>query len=221
MELTNTYHLAASVAQAWTVLACPPRAAACLPGAVLAAPGSAGTVQAAPDVPAGAGPAGTSGAGATESGVLHLAVNPGPYEVEARVAEADNSAHWLLVTAEGTPGLTAVRVTAVLRPWGSGTELSVLTDLTLSGRLARLGPGVVAAAASRLLGTFAANLETAAARVAPDTAVTPPATAPGPSREIPARRLAPGTVAAAAGTVAAGTVAGLVMIARRLAAARK
>ena len=200
MELTNTYRLNVSVAQAWAVLADLPRVAACLPGAM---PTDAG--------PAGAGPAdeGLAGAGPAETGggpdrVLRLTVGPGPYRVQARVAEADEAAHRIVITADGTPGLTAVRVAAALRPWGRGAELSVLTDLTLSGRLAGLGPGVVAAAASQLLGQVAANLERAAADIAP---------APAPAY----RQLVPGVVAAGA----AGTAAGLVLVARRLAAGRK
>jgi uncharacterized protein len=221
VELTNTYRLNVSVAQAWAVLADLPRVAACLPGAT---PTDAG--------PAGAGPAdgGLAGAGPADR-VLWLTVDPGPYRVQARVAEVDEAAHRIVITAEGTPGLTAVRVAAALRPWGPGAELSMLTDLTLSGRLAGLGPGVVAAAASQLLGQVAANLERAAADIAPAPAPPAPApaaaaptvsaaatTAPPARRHEPAyRQLVPGVVAAGA----AGAAAGLVLVARRLAAARK
>ena len=237
MELTNTYHLDVSVAQAWAVLADLPQVAACLPGAMPTDAGPAGAG------PAGAGPAEVSAAGASPvqagpgrcetgapgDGVLRLTVDPGRYQVQARVAEADGTAHRIVITAEGTPGLAAVRVAAALRPWGTGAELSVLTGLTLSGRLAGLGPGVVVAVASRLMGRFAANLESAGAEVtlAPEPAVPVPAVPipaapaaaarPARRRELPGRRLVPGAVAAGA----AGAAAGLVLVARRLAAARR
>jgi len=247
VELTNTYRLDVSVAQAWAVLADLPQVAACLPGAMPTDAGPAGAGPAGAG-PAGAGPAEVSAAGASPvqagpgrcetgapgDGVLRLTVDPGRYQVQARVAEADGTAHRIVITAEGTPGLAAVRVAAALRPWGTGAELSVLTGLTLSGRLAGLGPGVVVAVASRLMGRFAANLESAGAEVtlAPEPAVPVPAVSvpaasvpaapaaaarPARRREPPGRRLVPGAVAAGA----AGAAAGLVLVARRLAAARR
>lgn len=231
MELTNTYHLDVSVTQAWAVLADLPRVAACLPGAVPAEAGPTGAGLA-DGRAAGAGPPGIGEGGSAGDGILRLTVDPGGYQVEARMAVADGPAHRVVITAAGTPGLAAIRLAAVLRPWGPGAELSVLTDVTLAGRLAGLGPGVVAAAASRLMGRFAANLERAGAEIPPaPTATAPTASArivpapavpaitvrPASRREPPGRRFVPAAVAAGA----AGAAAGLMLVARRLAAARK
>jgi carbon monoxide dehydrogenase subunit G len=205
LELTNTFRVDASLSQVWAVLADLPRAAACLPGA--ASPQADG------------------------DGAISVTIGAKPYAVTARVTEQDSQARRLVITAEGAPDLTTVRLAATLRSWGLGTELRVLSDLTPSGRLAKLGPGVIAGASSRLLAQFAANLETAAANQeivqddrgtggsepAPEPGVPAlePAAAAAPARrrENTVRDLMPG---AALGATAAGVAAGLVLLARRL-----
>jgi carbon monoxide dehydrogenase subunit G len=205
LELTSTFQLDAPLPRVWAVLTDLSQVAACLPGA------------AAQQADGGAG--------------VSVTIGPQPGAVTARVTEQDSNSALVVITAEGGPDLTAVRLAATLRPWGPGTELRVLSDLTLSGRLARLGPGVIAGAGSRLLARFAANLETAAASQdigpreratrgsepvpgsvvrAPEPAATAP---PAARRENAVRDLMPG---AALGATAAGVAASLVLLARRL-----
>ena len=214
MELTNTYRLDVPVAQAWAVLTDLPRAAACLPGAVLAEAGH--------DQGRGSLRVQVGAVAVTCTGVARIAVYP--------PAGSDGTVHEAVITAGADQARAnqdgaAVTVTATLRPWGPGTELSLVTGLTPPGSLAQAGPGVIAGAGSRLLSQFARNLEAAAAEEAvAEEAVAEEAAAeeipagfpviiPGkPFMQIPAA----GIVGAAAGAV----LIALVPVVRRLAAAR-
>jgi carbon monoxide dehydrogenase subunit G len=62
------------------------------------------------------------------------------YVGTAWIAEKDDLAHRAVIRAEGADsaghGHAAVTITATLQPRGSGTEVFLLTDLALSGRMA-------------------------------------------------------------------------------------
>jgi hypothetical protein len=51
-------------------------------------------------------------------------------------------------------------ITATLTPDGDGTAVSVVTDLTITGRVAQFGRGVLADVSAKLLDQFVDNLET-------------------------------------------------------------
>jgi carbon monoxide dehydrogenase subunit G len=93
------------------------------------------------------------------------------YVGTAWIAEKDDLAHRAVIRAEGADsaghGHAAVTITATLQPRGSGTEVFLLTDLALSGRMAQLGGGVIAGVGSRLLSQFVAALEAAAPETLP------------------------------------------------------
>jgi hypothetical protein len=93
------------------------------------------------------------------------------YVGAAWIAEKDDTAHRAVIRAEGADsaghGDATVTITATLQPRGAGTEVFLLTDLALSGRMAQLGRGVIAGVSSRLLSQFVAALEAAAPETPP------------------------------------------------------
>ena len=210
MELTNTYRLDVPVAQAWAVLTDLPRTAACLPGAVLA--------EASHDHGQGSLRVRVGAVTVACAGIARLTVPEAGHQAVITVGPAQDGADHDGADHHGA----AVTVTATLRPWGLGTELSLVTGLTPPAALAQAGPGIIADAGSRLLTQFARNLEAAAAQVAPvqetvagkaaaDETEAPADPVPGqPPMRIPAARIA----LAAAGPV----LIALVLIVRRLAA---
>jgi uncharacterized protein len=217
LELTNTYRVDVPVAQAWAVLTDLPRTAACLPGAVLA--------EASHDHGQGSLRVRVGAVTVACAGIARLTVPEAGHQAVITVGPAQDGADHDGADHHGA----AVTVTATLRPWGLGTELSLVTGLTPPAALAQAGPGIIADAGSRLLTQFARNLEAAAAQVAPvqqevapvqetvagkaaaDETEAPADPVPGqPPMRIPAARIA----LAAAGPV----LIALVLIVRRLAA---
>jgi carbon monoxide dehydrogenase subunit G len=67
-------------------------------------------------------------------------------------------------------GNAEARITTWVEPHGDGSLVRVETDLQLRGRLAQFGRGAIDKIAQRMLETFAANLERAAAEPAPSVA---------------------------------------------------
>src|SRR5947209_5142821 len=131
------------------------------------------------------------------------------YKGAVRFAEVDEAGRRLVLRAEGREtrgqGNASATVTATLRPAGEGrTEVAIETDLTISGKIAQFGRGVMADVSSKLLGEFARCLEdqlqSPAPVSAPDTAPaaeTTPAATPGAAvtrAEIVADELADVTV---------------------------
>ena len=105
-------------------------------------------------------------------------------------------------------------MTATLTADGDGTAVTVVTDLTITGKVAQFGRGVLADVSGKLIGQFVENLErdvlTASEPSAPapgsSTAGTPAATtpastngSPGP-RRIEAPEVAPVDLLATAGS---------------------
>jgi carbon monoxide dehydrogenase subunit G len=106
----------------------------------------------------------------------------------ARFTEKDDAAHRGVIDAKGrdarSAGNAAALVTAVLRPDGDRTTVSVDTDLKISGKLAQIGSGMIKEVSGKLLAEFVANLEAklAADEGTPTHAGTaPPATVSKPS----------------------------------------
>jgi hypothetical protein len=102
------------------------------------------------------------------------------YKGAVRFAEVDEAGRRLVLRAEGREtrgqGNASATVTATLRPAGEGrTEVAIETDLTISGKIAQFGRGVMADVSSKLLGEFARCLEA--------DLLTPAAPAAAPSAE--------------------------------------
>ncbi|GAT11338.1 SRPBCC family protein [Mycolicibacterium novocastrense] len=159
MELNNEFRVAVPVDTAWEALNDVQRVAPCIPGAqLLSVDGDAFT-------------------GAVKVKVGPITVS---YKGEASFQERDKAARRVVIKAQGKEtrgsGNAAAVVTAQLKDEGDATSVVINTDLTISGKAAQFGRGVLADVSSNLIGQFAKNLESdllgGAATTAPTTAPT-------------------------------------------------
>lgn len=160
MRIDNTFTVGAPVDQAWAVLTDLEGIAPCLPGAAL-----------------------TGVEGDVHSGTVRVRVGPvtTEYAGTARFTEKDDAAHRAVISARGRDsrgaGNASATITARLEPDGEGTRVVVETDLTITGKVAQFGRGMIKEISEKLLGQFAECLEGRFAERAP-AAATP---APGPT----------------------------------------
>jgi uncharacterized protein len=169
MELTNEFDVEVPVDQAWAVLTDLEKIAPCMPGAQL-----------------------TEVEGEEYRGTVKVKVGPitAQYKGVARFTEKDEAAHHAVIDAQGRDtrgqGNANATITASLAPEGSGTRVTIQTDLKLTGKVAQFGRGAIADVSSALLGQFVSCLETdllASGSAAP--AVDPDPTPPQPAEEAP------------------------------------
>jgi uncharacterized protein len=192
MRLDHSFTVPVPVDQAWDVLLDVPRIAPCMPGAALTdfdGEGFNGTVK-------------------VKLGPIQLT-----YKGKGRFVERDEAARRVVIEASGrdvrAAGTAAATVTAVLRPDGDSTQVDVATELTVTGKPAQFGRGMLADVSGKLLGQFADCLAGKLAAPAPA-----PAPSPGPSPAPPgpspaAAPSAPSTPAPAdSGPASASTPAG-------------
>lgn len=143
MELTNEFSVKVPIEEAWGVLTDVTRIAPAMPGAKLE------TVE-----------------GDEYRGVVKVKVGPvtAEYKGAATFLERDPVAHRAVLRAEGREtrgqGNATATITATLVPEGTGTHVSVITDLNITGRVAQFGRGVLADVSNKLLGQFVSSLET-------------------------------------------------------------
>ena len=159
MELNNEFRVAVPAAKTWEVLTDVERVAPCLPGATL-----------------------LSVDGDEFTGAVKVKVGPitVSYKGEAAFQEKDVAAQRVVLKASGKEtrgnGNAAALVTAQLQEDTSGTIVAITTDLTISGKAAQFGRGVLADVATNLIGQFAKSLEASvlgdSARAAPTSAAT-------------------------------------------------
>jgi carbon monoxide dehydrogenase subunit G len=142
MELTNEFRVGVSVEEAWRVLTDVERIAPCMPGAQLQ------EIE-----------------GDEYRGVVKVKVGPitAQYRGAATFQEQDEAGHRAVLRAEGREtrgqGNASATITATLQPDGDGTAVTVVTDLTITGRVAQFGRGVLADVSSKLLNQFVECLE--------------------------------------------------------------
>jgi carbon monoxide dehydrogenase subunit G len=142
VELNNEFRVAVPAAKAWEVLTDVERVAPCIPGAQL-----------------------LSVDGDEFTGAVKVKVGPitVSYKGEAAFQEKDRAAQRVVIKANGKEtrgnGNAAAVVTAALRDEGDATTVVITTDLTISGKAAQFGRGVLADVSSSLIGQFAKNLE--------------------------------------------------------------
>lgn len=142
MELTNDFRVAVPVERTWEVLNDVELIAPCMPGAQLQ------EIE-----------------GDDYRGIVKVKVGPvtAQYKGVARFVERDEAAHKMVLRAEGREtrgqGNANATITAQMTPDGDGTAVSVVTDLTVTGRVAQFGRGVMADVSSKLLGQFVDCLE--------------------------------------------------------------
>jgi carbon monoxide dehydrogenase subunit G len=183
VELTNEFSVSVPVDQAWAVLTDLERIAPCMPGAQLQ------EIE-----------------GEEYRGVVKVKVGPitAQYKGAATFQERDDTAHRAVIRAEGRDtrgqGNASATITATLEPEGEGTHVKVLTDLTVSGKVAQFGRGVLVDVSAKLLDQFVAALE--ADVLAGGPAATPPTPTAAPSPG--AATLAPTTSATSATPAANG-----------------
>jgi hypothetical protein len=102
------------------------------------------------------------------------------YKGAARLVEADAAAHRAVIEASGRDtrgqGNASATVTMSLTSLSGGsTEVSVDNDVTVTGKVAQFGRGVMADVSSKLLAQFVECLETNVLGGAAPTADEPPA----------------------------------------------
>src|SRR5690242_1973949 len=158
MRIENSFTVGLPEEDAWRVLLDVERIAPCMPGAEL-----------------------QEVAGDEYRGVVKVKLGAitAQYKGAVRFAEVDEAGRRLVLRAEGREtrgqGNASATVTATLRPAGEGrTEVAIETDLTISGKIAQFGRGVLADVSSKLLADFARCLENDLL-----TANIPPAATPG------------------------------------------
>ena len=142
MELTNEFRVSVPVEDAWAVLTDVERIAPCLPGAQLQ------EVE-----------------GDEYRGIVKVKVGPitAQYKGKATFQRKDDDEHVAVLKAEGRDtrgqGNASALITATLTPDGDGTEVKVVTDLTITGKVAQFGRGVLVDVSGKLLTQFVECLE--------------------------------------------------------------
>jgi uncharacterized protein len=125
-------------------------------------------------------------------GIVKVKVGPitAQYKGTARFEEQDKEAHRVVLKAEGRDtrgqGNANATVTATLTPEPDGTRVTVVTDLTITGKVAQFGRGVLADVSSKLLGQFVDNLERDVLSAGAARVDGPGASAPGNGNAAPA-----------------------------------
>ena len=164
MDLNNDFTVDVPIDRAWAVLTDVETIAPCLPGAQLK------EIE-----------------GDEYRGVVKVKVGPitAQYKGAARFVEQDRAAGKVVLKAEGRDtrgqGNANALITAQLEPAGEGaTRVVVTTDLSVTGKVAQFGRGVMADVSANLMAQFAENL--ASTVLAPAPAPAEPA-APEPVAE--------------------------------------
>ena len=158
MELNNDFEVAAPVDLVWAVLTDVERIAPCLPGAQL-----------------------LEIDGDEFQGVVKIKVGPitAQYKGAASFSERDDVEHRAVLRAEGRDtrgaGNAAADITAELEATDVGTKVTVTTDLTVTGKVAQFGRGVMADVSKKLMGQFAENLSDLIAASGDEAVVESPA----------------------------------------------
>ena len=142
MELNNDFEVNAPIEKAWAVLTDVEKIAPCLPGAQLQ------EVE-----------------GDEYRGIVKVKVGPitAQYKGAATFIEKDDANHRAVLKADGRDtrgaGNASALITAQMHSVGDRTKVSVSTDLTVTGKVAQFGRGVMADVSAKLMGQFADNLE--------------------------------------------------------------
>jgi carbon monoxide dehydrogenase subunit G len=200
VELNNEFRVAVPAAKTWQVLTDVERVAPCIPGAQL-----------------------LSIDGDDFTGAVKVKVGPitVSYSGEASFQQKDEAAQRVVIKASGKEtrgsGNAAALVTAQLKDEGDATRVVITTDLTISGKAAQFGRGVLADVSTSLIGQFAKNLEAdllggsaSSSAASSASAATPAAAASGAGDSVDllkvvavpmAKRYAPAIAAVAAGVV--------------------
>jgi uncharacterized protein len=182
MQLEHQFTVPVPVAQAWDVLLDVERIAPCMPGA---------TVE--------------SFDGETIVGRVKVKVGPiqVTYTGTARFTDKDEAGRRAVIEASAKEargsGTATATITARLQDdGGSATNVTVTTDLAITGKPAQFGRGVMEEVGNKLLGRFADCLaDTLGSGDATGSSSEPAAAEPAPAEAAPAEEAAAAAVAAA------------------------
>jgi carbon monoxide dehydrogenase subunit G len=200
MELTHTFTVPASVDETWAHFQDIESVAGCFPGATV-----------------------TEVDGDDFKGSCKVKLGPIAlvYSGTGSFVEKDEAAHRFVVDAKGKDkrgnGTAGATVTATMSDSSGSTDVTVVTDLAITGKPAQFGRGVIQDVSDRLLGQFVACLEqqvgdstaAAAAEAAGSSAATDGTETVEPAgSEIPptpAQPASPASTGAAAGSASAAS----------------
>lgn len=142
MELTHDFTVPAAIDETWATFMDLHRVGSCFPGAVVTEAGAerfAGTVK-------------------VKVGPIAL-----QYAGAGTFLERDDAAHRAVIEAKGKDkrgnGTAGATVTIQLAPSGDGTRVDVTTDLSVTGKPAQFGRGVMQDVSDKLLQQFVACIE--------------------------------------------------------------
>lgn len=142
MKIDNEFTVSIPIERAWEVFTDLEGIVPCLPGAQL-----------------------TGVDGDVYTGKVKIKVGPviSQYAGTARFVEKDDSAHRAVIDAKGKDsrgaGNAAAIINASLRADGPHTVVTVSTDLSITGKIAQFGSGMIKEVSEKLLGQFVQNLE--------------------------------------------------------------
>ena len=143
MKLEHTFTVPADLDTVWAAVLDPERVAPCMPGASL-----------------------SEVDGDSFKGTVKVKVGPISlqYKGSGEFLEKDEAARKVVIKAAGKDtrgnGTASATVTVTLRAEGAGTTGSVDTDLSITGKPAQFGRGLIAEVGGRILDSFATCLAT-------------------------------------------------------------
>jgi carbon monoxide dehydrogenase subunit G len=142
MEIADSFRVSTSLEDTWKVLLDIEGIAPCMPGAQLQ------EVE-----------------GDEYRGVVKVKVGPitAQYKGTAKLAEVDETNRRIVIDASGRDtrgqGNAKASIVVSMRAEGAGTQVDVVTDLSITGKVAQFGRGVLVDVSSKLMGQFVENLE--------------------------------------------------------------
>lgn len=164
MQLDHTLSVPAPVDVVWTALLDPEKVAPCMPGATL-----------------------TGVEGDTFTGTVKVKLGPVAltFKGTGRYAETDEKSHKAVIEANAKDtrgnGTVSATITIVLTGDGDRTDGTVKTDMTVTGKPAQFGRGMISDVGGKILEQFAACLSK---KLGPE-AEQPAATESAPSESVP------------------------------------
>jgi carbon monoxide dehydrogenase subunit G len=173
MEIADSFRVSTPLAQTWNTLLDIEGIAPCLPGAQL-----------------------QEVDGNEYRGIVKVKVGPitAQYKGTATLAEVDEAGRRIVLDASGRDtrgqGNAKASIVVTMNDDGGGTRVEVVTDLSITGKVAQFGRGVLDDVSAKLLRQFVENLERdvlAGAADAPadlEVDAPPPVTAPGPTNGV-------------------------------------
>src|SRR3954447_20695189 len=142
MEITDSFRVSTPIDATWKVMLDIEGIAPCLPGAQLQ------EVE-----------------GDEYRGIVKVKVGPitAQYKGTARLAEVDEANRRIVIDASGRDtrgqGNAKASIVVTMTAEGGGTKVDVSTDLSITGKVAQFGRGVLADVSSKLMGQFVENVE--------------------------------------------------------------